>query len=536
MTACDARQPRRQSETGSRLAVRRRPGPAAPARDTARRCRRDGCHAEEQDAQRCEEALQVTGTGKVMRERANAPPARAQAVHADASPQARGRAWPRADVRRRSRSCSASSPLAPRPPGSSLNGVNQWHASSGRSTPRRSAASSSSGPAATAVSAPGCTARPRSRCPTRMVYAYRDRKERKGDFRQLWIQRINAAARANGMTYNRFIQGLKAAGVEVDRKILAELAVNDAAAFAALVEARPEGAAGRRATRRPPAERGSRSRPLADPQRCTPAGRMSQSRRSVTGRRLAGSELTILPLAAGHRPRGGWPSGPSGPRPAVPGRGAAGGARGAGAGRRRWSSCSPPPRPSALRRHRRPPPRPRRCRVHRGQRRGHGRARPDRHPAGPARPCAASCTCRWTRVRRARLPAGRRARPRPRPRQRRAPCCARADAAGADAVVLTDASVDLYNPKCVRASAGSLFHLPVAVGVPVARGRRAAAGAGLRVLAADGAGRTWTPGRRWTWPGRPPGSSATRRGACPRRPARWPTRSCASRSTGGPRA
>ena len=69
-----------------------------------------------------------------------------------------------------------------------------------------------------------------------MTYAYRDRRARKGDFRQLWIQRINAAARANGMTYNRFIQGLKAAGVEVDRKMLAELAVNDAAAFTTLVE------------------------------------------------------------------------------------------------------------------------------------------------------------------------------------------------------------------------------------------------------------------------------------------------------------
>src|SRR4051812_702445 len=69
-----------------------------------------------------------------------------------------------------------------------------------------------------------------------MTYSYRDRKQRKGDFRQLWIQRINAAARQNGMTYNRFIQGLKASGVEVDRKVLADLAVNDAAAFAALVE------------------------------------------------------------------------------------------------------------------------------------------------------------------------------------------------------------------------------------------------------------------------------------------------------------
>src|SRR5688500_6463795 len=69
-----------------------------------------------------------------------------------------------------------------------------------------------------------------------MQYAYRDRKDRKGDFRQLWITRINAGARANGMTYNRLIQGLRLAGVEVDRKILADLAVTDATAFASLVE------------------------------------------------------------------------------------------------------------------------------------------------------------------------------------------------------------------------------------------------------------------------------------------------------------
>ncbi|MHC1561611.1 50S ribosomal protein L20 [Actinomycetospora sp. C-140] len=69
-----------------------------------------------------------------------------------------------------------------------------------------------------------------------LTYAYRDRKQRKGDFRQLWITRINAAARANDMTYNRFMQGLKLAGVEVDRKNLAEIAVSDPAAFTALVE------------------------------------------------------------------------------------------------------------------------------------------------------------------------------------------------------------------------------------------------------------------------------------------------------------
>ena len=69
-----------------------------------------------------------------------------------------------------------------------------------------------------------------------MTYAYRDRKDRKGAFRRLWIQRINAAARAEGMTYNRFIQGLKLAGVEVDRRMLAELAVSDPQAFTALVD------------------------------------------------------------------------------------------------------------------------------------------------------------------------------------------------------------------------------------------------------------------------------------------------------------
>lgn len=67
-------------------------------------------------------------------------------------------------------------------------------------------------------------------------YAFRDRRARKGDFRKLWIQRINAATRQNGMSYSRFIAGLKAAEVEVDRKVLADLAVTDPTAFAALVK------------------------------------------------------------------------------------------------------------------------------------------------------------------------------------------------------------------------------------------------------------------------------------------------------------
>src|SRR5579862_7420553 len=69
-----------------------------------------------------------------------------------------------------------------------------------------------------------------------LQYAYRDRRKHKGDFRRLWIQRINAAARQNGITYNRFMQGLGLAGVQVDRRMLAELAVNEPKAFASLVE------------------------------------------------------------------------------------------------------------------------------------------------------------------------------------------------------------------------------------------------------------------------------------------------------------
>jgi large subunit ribosomal protein L20 len=69
-----------------------------------------------------------------------------------------------------------------------------------------------------------------------LQYAFRDRRARKGEFRKLWIQRINAACRLNDISYSRFIAGLKGAGVEVDRKVLADIAVTDAAAFTALVE------------------------------------------------------------------------------------------------------------------------------------------------------------------------------------------------------------------------------------------------------------------------------------------------------------
>ncbi len=74
-----------------------------------------------------------------------------------------------------------------------------------------------------------------------LQYAYRDRRRRKRDFRRLWIIRINAAARQNGMSYSQFIHGLNEAGIEIDRKILADLAVRDTEAFTELVEAARSG-------------------------------------------------------------------------------------------------------------------------------------------------------------------------------------------------------------------------------------------------------------------------------------------------------
>src|SRR4051794_12204356 len=126
-------------------------------------------------------------------------------------------------------------------------------------------------------------------------YAYRDRRARKGEFRKLWISRINAAARANDITYNRLIQGLKAAGVEVDRKILAEIAVSDAAAFTALVDVAkgalpsdvnaPSGEAACRSPSAPTAWRGQSSCTAtsdgAVPHASSPRARTSLRRRCV---------------------------------------------------------------------------------------------------------------------------------------------------------------------------------------------------------------------------------------------------------------
>ena len=112
-----------------------------------------------------------------------------------------------------------------------------------------------------------------------------------------------------------------------------------------------------------------------------------------------------------------------------------------------------------------------------------------------------------------------------------------ADAAGAQTVIFSDASVDPYNGKCVRASAGSLFHLPLVAGVPTDRAVSALRGAGLRSSPpTPAAGAPWTSSPRPSWPRPRRGSSATRRGACRPRCSHWPTRASRSPSTAGPRA
>ena len=198
-----------------------------------------------------------------------------------------------------------------------------------------------------------------------MGYAYRDRRKRKGDFRQLWITRINAAARANDLTYNRFIQGLKAAGVEVDRKQLAELAVSDPAAFTVLVERRPRRAAQHR---RPPQPDGS------DHQRSPHHQQLAGHRRAVLGPQSAGHGGT--PADQAELPRA---------RPAVPRRRArrrsAEALAEAGAVvelfARPTSPAGPPTWPTLARAAR--------AHGHAGQPRRHGRARRDGDPAGHRR-------------------------------------------------------------------------------------------------------------------------------------------------------
>ena len=296
------------------------------------------------------------------------------------------------------------------------------------------------------------------------TYQYRDRKDRKGDFRQLWITRINAAARANDMTYNRFIQGLRLAGVEVDRKVLADLAVNDAAAFSRARRGRP-----RRGGRR-----GHRRRAAARPPDPTPAA-------------------CSAPATPGSPPRAVSPDGPRGARPGVSS------PRARRPCARRW----PPARSSSC------SPRPRRCERHpeltadarRDLGQGRRRAVRDRHAAGPGRGLRAGSAV-------ARRRAGAAARAcssllvEPNDPGNLGTIIRTADAAGADAVVL-DGGVDPYNGKAVRASAGSLFHLPRRGGrrAPLV-GAAAAAGPGDAGRRPVGGGRRSRRAGRRRHPGR----------------------------------
>ena len=264
------------------------------------------------------------------------------------------------------------------------------------------------------------------------TYSYRDRKARKGDFRQLWITRINAAARANDMTYNRFIQGLRLAGVQTDRKVLADLAVTDAPAFAALVAVAKQGRRGR----------GHRRRCRSD------AGCLTCSARTTPGSRRPGGS----PAARSDARPGVFL--PRAPRPCA----------------RPWpamqcSSCSPPPKLSSA-------TRALTADADEISVKDAAALSETVTPQGLVAVCALGnppspscwrpsrgCSRCWSN---------------PTIRATLGTIIRTADAAGADAVVL-DGGVDPHNGKAVRASAGSLFHLPI-VAAPVAELSSAGAG------------------------------------------------------------
>ena len=115
-------------------------------------------------------------------------------------------------------------------------GAGTWHASNGAPPPTPGTRRSWSSRRASSAAPPPPIARRSERLEKSLQYAYRDRRNKKRDFRGLWIQRINAAVREHGLTYSRFIDGLKKAGIEMDRKVLAAIAYDDAATFAEIVE------------------------------------------------------------------------------------------------------------------------------------------------------------------------------------------------------------------------------------------------------------------------------------------------------------
>ena len=301
-----------------------------------------------------------------------------------------------------------------------------------------------------------------------LTYAYRDRRARKGEFRKLWISRINAAARANDITYNRLIQGLKAAGVEVDRKNLAEIAVSDPAAFTALVEV----AKGR-------AARGC--------QRTVGRGRLTLTERSArvaaaiklhrhVGRRRAARFLAEGPNLVEAALRRGLVSRSSPPKPP----------RAASA-----SLLTDVP-------------------VHLVTERAAKALSDTVTPVGLVAVCSVPETS-----------PGRRARRSPRlvavaveiSEPGNAGTLIRvADAMGADAVVLAGHSVDPYNGKCLRASAGSIFSIPVVSEADAAAAVSAIGAAGLAVLATTVDGEISSTTRNWP---------RRRHGCSGRRPTAW---------------
>ena len=471
--------------------------------------------------------FRITGTGKVMREQAGKRHSREQVVR-----RARGASGTvEVSPRRRQEGQAAARSLSRipdrpehHPPAwttwlrrRNARSNTQWHASRGQSTPTRSAGSTLERASGYRGQRSRLYRKAKEQVTHSLVYAYRDRRARKGDFRKLWIQRINAAARANGMTYNRLIQGLREGRVQVDRRMLADLAVNDPAAFIALVELREAALPADVNAQR---ERRGLSR----------VARPEQPRRGEPGLLTAPSARIKAGPAARRRAfraqvRAFLAEGPQAVREALERREL----RRRGVRRTDVADRHRDLRRSARLR-RRPLVRP-------DPRRPIDGAVGHDHPARAWSPSASWSTYRWRR--RTAEPRGwwrsayRSATPATPARSIRT-----ADAAGADAVVLTAESVDLYNPKCVRATSAacSTCRSPSAPTSPSRR--RAWREPGLRVLAADGAGvrdlddeldgGALAAPTAWLF-----GNEA---GGCPTASTRSPTARCGSRSTAGPRA
>ena len=315
-----------------------------------------------------------------------------------------------------------------------------------------------------------------------MQYAYRDRRARKGDFRQLWIQRINAAARLNGTSYSRFIAGLHRAQVDVDRKVLADLAVTEPEAFASLVQVANEALAGGRPDRR--------GRFLTQPGLAVTHQRVRRLRQLLRKREPAQRRA-----GAGRR-----------------GRRTARGGAGGGCPRRSCLRCTGGRRRPGGGRGDRTQALAAGARVFDLGPGGHraGRLHGDPQPVLAVvgwEPAAldglAAGDAAWWSAYDVRDPGN------------VGTVIRTADASGVDAVVCCDGTVDPTNPKCVRATAGSLFHVPIVVGGAAVDVVADLAAAGIRTV---GAAVQWRPGLRRVRLAPPGGPGARQRGLRSRRP------------------